>query len=146
MANPNEPQDLKALVASQPQDLDAHLAALDPVPLLLVYTHLSGDETLLENDVVTLEPPFLAMRRARLKNPADHTILAETFVAMPFLVLTVEAAVLREAALVTAVSESDVADLRGATSTLARSARASPKMRPPASSTALTKRRASSSW
>jgi general L-amino acid transport system substrate-binding protein len=30
-------------------------------------------------DVVTLEPPFLAMRRARLKNPADHTILAETF-------------------------------------------------------------------
>ena len=48
MANPNEPQDLKALVASQPQDLDAHLAALDPVPLLLVYTHLSGDETLLE--------------------------------------------------------------------------------------------------
>ena len=48
MANPNEPRDLRALVASQPQDLDAHLAALDPVPLLLVYTHLSGDESLLE--------------------------------------------------------------------------------------------------
>lgn len=30
-------------------------------------------------DVVTLEPPFLAMRRARLKNPADHTILNELF-------------------------------------------------------------------
>lgn len=30
-------------------------------------------------DVVTLEPPFLAMQRARLKNPADHLILSETF-------------------------------------------------------------------
>jgi 4-hydroxyacetophenone monooxygenase len=39
---------LKALVAEDPQRLDAHLAQLDPVPLLLVYTHLSGDETLLE--------------------------------------------------------------------------------------------------
>jgi len=30
-------------------------------------------------DVVTLEPPFLAMRRSRLKNPNDHVILNETF-------------------------------------------------------------------
>lgn len=30
-------------------------------------------------DVVTLEPPFLAMRRSRLKNPADHVILNEMF-------------------------------------------------------------------
>ncbi|MBV1686192.1 NAD(P)/FAD-dependent oxidoreductase [Novosphingobium sp. G106] len=41
-------QALKDLVANEPQLLDAHLAALDPVPLLLVYTHLSGDESLLE--------------------------------------------------------------------------------------------------
>ncbi|MBV1687874.1 NAD(P)/FAD-dependent oxidoreductase [Novosphingobium sp. G106] len=46
-SNP-DPQSLKDLVASEPQLLDAHLAALDPVPLLLVYTHLSGDESLLE--------------------------------------------------------------------------------------------------
>src|SRR6476646_1607790 len=39
---------LKKLVSTDPQLLDAHLAALDPVPLLLVYTHLSGDESLLE--------------------------------------------------------------------------------------------------
>ncbi len=30
-------------------------------------------------DVVTLEPPFLAMRRSRLKNPTDHVILNEMF-------------------------------------------------------------------
>lgn len=30
-------------------------------------------------DVVTLEPPFLAMRRARLKTPGDHIILSELF-------------------------------------------------------------------
>jgi general L-amino acid transport system substrate-binding protein len=30
-------------------------------------------------DVVTLEPPFLATRRARLRNPADHIILPELF-------------------------------------------------------------------
>ncbi|MBV1687321.1 NAD(P)/FAD-dependent oxidoreductase [Novosphingobium sp. G106] len=36
------------LIASPPEVLEAHLAALDPVPLLLVYTHLSGDESLLE--------------------------------------------------------------------------------------------------
>lgn len=36
------------LVASPPAVLEAHLAALDPVPLLLVYTHLSGDESLLD--------------------------------------------------------------------------------------------------
>lgn len=36
------------LVASPPTALEAHLAALDPVPLLLVYTHLSGDESLLD--------------------------------------------------------------------------------------------------
>ncbi|MEJ5977669.1 NAD(P)/FAD-dependent oxidoreductase [Novosphingobium sp. PS1R-30] len=36
------------LVASPPEVLEAHLAALDPVPLLLVYTHLSGDESLLD--------------------------------------------------------------------------------------------------
>lgn len=41
-------QALKALVATEPHQLDAHLAQLDPVPLLLVYTHLSGDESLLE--------------------------------------------------------------------------------------------------
>lgn len=46
-SNPDS-QALKELVAIAPDVLDAHLAALDPVPLLLVYTHLSGDETLLE--------------------------------------------------------------------------------------------------
>jgi len=30
-------------------------------------------------DVVTLEPPFLSMRRSRLKVPTDHVILNETF-------------------------------------------------------------------
>lgn len=30
-------------------------------------------------DVVTMEPPFLATRRARLRNPADHIILPEFF-------------------------------------------------------------------
>lgn len=30
-------------------------------------------------DVVTLEPPFLAMRRARMKAPGEHVILNETF-------------------------------------------------------------------
>lgn len=30
-------------------------------------------------DVVTLEPPFLSMRRSRLKAPGDHLILNETF-------------------------------------------------------------------
>ncbi len=30
-------------------------------------------------DVMTLEPPFLAMRRSRLKSPTDHVILNETF-------------------------------------------------------------------
>jgi general L-amino acid transport system substrate-binding protein len=30
-------------------------------------------------DVVTLEPPFLAIRRMRLKNPAEHVILSELF-------------------------------------------------------------------
>lgn len=39
---------LKRLVATEPRILNAHLAALDPVPLLLVYTHLSGDKSLLE--------------------------------------------------------------------------------------------------
>ena len=48
MTSTPDPQSLKDLVASEPELLDAHLAALDPVPLLLVYTHLSGDETLLE--------------------------------------------------------------------------------------------------
>lgn len=41
-------QSFKELAATPPDLLDAHLAALDPVPLLLVYTHLSGDESLLE--------------------------------------------------------------------------------------------------
>ncbi|MBW8755124.1 MAG: NAD(P)/FAD-dependent oxidoreductase [Sphingomonadales bacterium] len=48
MTSSSDPDSLKALVASEPDLLDAHLAALDPVPLLLVYTHLSGDESLLE--------------------------------------------------------------------------------------------------
>ena len=30
-------------------------------------------------DVVTMEPPFLAMRRARLKTPTDHIILPDMF-------------------------------------------------------------------
>ncbi len=40
-------QALKSLVA-EPDLLDARLAQLDPVPLLLVYTHLSHDEDLLQ--------------------------------------------------------------------------------------------------
>lgn len=48
MMNHDNAAALKKLVATDLQLLDAHLAALDPVPLLLVYTHLSGDETLLE--------------------------------------------------------------------------------------------------
>lgn len=46
-SNPDS-QALKTLVEIDPNLLDAHLAALDPVPLLLVYTQLSGDEALLE--------------------------------------------------------------------------------------------------
>ncbi|HEX7781919.1 MAG TPA: NAD(P)/FAD-dependent oxidoreductase [Sphingobium sp.] len=46
-SNPDS-NSLRALAATEPQLLDAHLAALDPVPLLLVYTHFSGDESLLE--------------------------------------------------------------------------------------------------
>ncbi|HEX7819692.1 MAG TPA: NAD(P)/FAD-dependent oxidoreductase [Sphingobium sp.] len=48
MTGSGEVVTLKALVAGDPKVLDAHLSQLDPVPLLLVYTHLSGDETLLE--------------------------------------------------------------------------------------------------
>jgi 4-hydroxyacetophenone monooxygenase len=48
MASNPDSHAFKELVAIEPALLDAHLAALDPVPLLLVYTHLSGDETLLE--------------------------------------------------------------------------------------------------
>ncbi|MFC4595772.1 flavin-containing monooxygenase [Sphingobium tyrosinilyticum] len=48
MSKADDTQALRALVASEPHILDAHLAQLDPVPLLLVYTHLSGDETLLQ--------------------------------------------------------------------------------------------------
>lgn len=39
---------IRALVATEAELLDARLAQLDPVPLLLVYTHLSGDESLLD--------------------------------------------------------------------------------------------------
>ena len=42
-----EPANLKNLVADRPRVADA-LKAADIVPLLLVYTHLSGDETMLE--------------------------------------------------------------------------------------------------
>ncbi|HEX7742763.1 MAG TPA: NAD(P)/FAD-dependent oxidoreductase, partial [Sphingobium sp.] len=48
MSKADDTQTLKALVATEPHILDAHLAELDPVPLLLVYTHLSGDESLLD--------------------------------------------------------------------------------------------------
>ena len=48
MSKADDTQALKALVATDPHLLDAHLAQLDPVPLLLVYTHLSGDESLLD--------------------------------------------------------------------------------------------------
>lgn len=48
MTTTDTPDALKRLVATEPKLLDEHLAALDPVPLLLVYTHLSGDEALLE--------------------------------------------------------------------------------------------------
>ena len=47
MAGPNDAQALKALVADRARLREA-LAAADIVPLLLVYTHLSGDESLLE--------------------------------------------------------------------------------------------------
>ena len=46
-SNPDS-QAFQELIASPPEVLEAHLIALDPVPLLLVYTHLSGDESLLE--------------------------------------------------------------------------------------------------
>ena len=42
-----EPANLKNLVADRPRLADA-LKAADIVPLLLVYTHLSGDETMLD--------------------------------------------------------------------------------------------------
>ena len=48
MSKADDTEALKALVATDPESLDAHLAQLDPVPLLLVYTHLSGDESLLD--------------------------------------------------------------------------------------------------
>lgn len=44
----NDAAALKALAGADRRQLDAHLAALDPVPLLLVYTHLSGDESMLD--------------------------------------------------------------------------------------------------
>ena len=47
MASSQDIQALKTLV-SEPDLLDARLAQLDPVPLLLVYTHLSHDEDLLQ--------------------------------------------------------------------------------------------------
>jgi 4-hydroxyacetophenone monooxygenase len=47
MASSEDIQALKSLVA-EPKLLDVSLAQLDPVPLLLVYTHLSGDEDLLQ--------------------------------------------------------------------------------------------------
>jgi len=47
MASSEDIQALKSLVA-EPKLLDVRLAQLDPVPLLLVYTHLSGDEDLLQ--------------------------------------------------------------------------------------------------
>lgn len=47
MVSSDNIQALKLLVA-EPDLLDARLAQLDPVPLLLVYTHLSGDENLLQ--------------------------------------------------------------------------------------------------
>ena len=43
----HRPDAIRHLLAEE-HLLDARLAELDPVPLLLVYTHLSGDETLLE--------------------------------------------------------------------------------------------------
>lgn len=43
----HRPDAIKRLLAEE-HLLDARLAELDPVPLLLVYTHLSGDESLLE--------------------------------------------------------------------------------------------------
>lgn len=48
MSKVDDTQALKALAGMAPDFLDGHLAQLDPVPLLLVYTHLSGDESLLE--------------------------------------------------------------------------------------------------
>ena len=47
MSSSEDIQALKSLVA-EPKLLDVRLAQLDPVPLLLVYTHLSGDEDLLQ--------------------------------------------------------------------------------------------------
>lgn len=48
MTSTNDALALKALAGADLDQLDAHLSELDPVPLLLVYTHLSGDESLLE--------------------------------------------------------------------------------------------------
>lgn len=45
---PEHRPDAIARLLADEVDLDHHLAQLDPVPLLLVYTHLSGDESLLE--------------------------------------------------------------------------------------------------
>ena len=47
MTSPNDASALRALVADKVRLADA-LKAADIVPLLLVYTHLSGDETMLE--------------------------------------------------------------------------------------------------
>src|SRR5262245_29392385 len=43
----SDPELLKLLVSDRAALIE-HLAALDQVPLLLVYTHLSGDESLLD--------------------------------------------------------------------------------------------------
>lgn len=48
MTTSTDTQAIKALVATNRETLDAHLAQLDPVPLLLVYTHLSRDDALLD--------------------------------------------------------------------------------------------------
>jgi general L-amino acid transport system substrate-binding protein len=54
----------------------AHNMTFKPVavetPALQISTYEDG-----RCDVVTQEPPFLAMARARLKDPADHVILSE---------------------------------------------------------------------
>ncbi|HEX7819136.1 MAG TPA: NAD(P)/FAD-dependent oxidoreductase [Sphingobium sp.] len=86
MTGSGEVGTLKALVAGDAKVLDAHLSQLDPVPLLLVYTHLSGDESLLEEfrphikgawsfEVEAPEALQAELRRrliATLKDYADH--------------------------------------------------------------------------
>jgi 4-hydroxyacetophenone monooxygenase len=85
MSKVDDTQALKALATADPVVLDGHLAQLDPVPLLLVYTHLSGDESLLEKfrpyikgawsfEVEVPEEMFAELRKRTIATLKDYAV------------------------------------------------------------------------